>query len=90
MAEHDTYPLVAGVTETANTDPGLRLTRLMEGRLPRPTRDRLSEAMTTLEGVFAEETDESTKTMVGAALAMLRGSRAKSGGRTSREGGTRG
>lgn len=88
----DTFPLVAGVTETAKSDPGLQLTRLLEGRLPRPSRDRLAEAMDMLEGVFGDETDEPTKARVGAAIAMLRGSRSPKNAPTGpkKEAGTRG
>lgn len=78
MATHDdTLPIIAGVTETAQSDPGLKLSSLLTGMLPRPTRDRLNEALETLELVFDEETDERTKTRVGAAISMLRGGRRK-------------
>lgn len=72
MARNDELPLIAGVTETAQSDPGLRLTSLMTGRLPQPTRDRLASVIADLESVFDEESDEGTRLRVGAAIAMLR------------------
>lgn len=68
----DTLPLIAGVTETAQSDPGLRLTSIMAGRLPQPNRDRLASTIADLESIFADESDEGTRLRVGAALAMLR------------------
>lgn len=76
----DTAPLVAGITETAQSDPGLRLTGLLSGRLPRPARDRLVEAIGLLETVFEDETDEPTRARVGAAIAMLRSRKGWRGG----------
>ena len=73
----DSLPIVAGVTETAQSDPGLRLASLMAGRLPQPTRDRLSTAISDLESIFDEESDDGTKIRVGAAIAMLRRGRRK-------------
>lgn len=75
------YPLIAGVTETAQSDPGLRLTALMSGMLPQPNRDKIASTISTLEEVFEQETDEGTRSRVGAAIAMLR----RSGKRKERE-----
>ena len=66
------YPLIAGVTETAQSDPGLRLSSLMAGLLPQPNRDKIASAISDLESVFEMEEDEPTKMRVGAAIAMLR------------------
>ena len=75
-----TLPLVTGVTETAQTEPpATRLSDLLAGRLPQPTRDRLSRTITDLEGIFEAEKDEKTKARVGAALGMLRGTRKPKG-----------
>lgn len=74
-AHDDTLPIIAGITETAQSDPGLKLSSVLSGMLPRPTRDRLNEALETLEGVFDEETNEKTKARIGAAITMLRGRR---------------
>ena len=75
MADHklsDNLPLIAGVTETAQSDPGLRLASMMSGRLPQTSRDRISAAMSELEAAFELENDENTRVRVGAALSMLR------------------
>jgi hypothetical protein len=66
-------PLVAGVTETAQSEPGLRLSSLLSGMLPQPTRDRLAESISELEAIVRSESDEETKTRIGAAISMLRG-----------------
>lgn len=74
------FPLVAGVTETAqmaDDEPALRLVEEMRGRLPRPTRERLASLMNELESLFDAEDDERTKVRIGAALAMLRGTRGR-------------
>lgn len=70
------YPLVAGVTETsqmADDEPTYRLVEEMRGRLPRPTRERLASIVGDLEKVFELESDDRTRTRIGAALSMLRG-----------------
>lgn len=67
-------PLVPGITETMNDEPaGMRLSDMMSGMMPQPTRVRLANAMSELETVFAEEEDEPTRERIGAALTMLRG-----------------
>lgn len=66
------FPLVAGVTETAQSDPGLRLASLMAGTLPQTNRDRIASTIAELEEVFSDEQDEGTRMRVGAAIAMLR------------------
>lgn len=75
--DHDTsstqLPLVAGITETAQSDPGLQLSELLSGMLPRPTRDRISSTIDELEAIARAESDDDTKTRVGCAIAMLRG-----------------
>jgi len=68
-------PLVAGVTETAQSDPGLKLSALLSGMLPTPTRDRLASAIDELESIVRAESDEDVQTRVGAAIALLRGTK---------------
>lgn len=82
MPKHDgddtSLPLVAGVTETAQSEPGLKLSALLSGMLPTPTRDRINSAIGELEAIVRAESDEDTRTRVGAAITLLRGGRNKS------------
>lgn len=71
----DTLPIIAGLTETAQSDPGLKLSSLLAGRYPQPTRDRLASTISDLESLFGDENDDKTRLRIGAALQMLRGGR---------------
>ena len=71
--ESTELPLVAGGTETAQSEPGLKLSAMLSGLLPTPTRDRINSAIDELEAIVRTESDEETKTRVGAAICMLRG-----------------